>query len=141
MQCKRVYPNNICRAHTFFCADAYIIRNSTVARKLINWSNTETPQVADVFWHPYISNDALIAYAAYPNHIAMQDRSKFGSDVLQSGPIKVVNLQNPLSKILQASNNSSAVEIMAIDRFASDAIKMIMALNNYLEEKQTVNNA
>ncbi|CAF3720580.1 unnamed protein product, partial [Rotaria sp. Silwood1] len=39
------------------------------------------------------------------------------------------------------SNNSSAVEIMAIDRFASDAIKMIMALNNYLEEKQTVNNA
>ncbi|CAF3859303.1 unnamed protein product [Rotaria sp. Silwood1] len=102
MQCKRVYPNNICRAHTFFCADAYIIRNSTVARKLINWSNTETPQVADVFWHPYISNDALIAYAAYPNHIAMQDRSKFGSDVLQSGPIKVVNLQNPLSKILQA---------------------------------------
>ncbi|CAF0796633.1 unnamed protein product [Rotaria sordida] len=102
MKCKRVYPNNICRAHTFYCAAAYVVRNSTVARKLINWSNTQTPQVADLFWRPYISNDALIAYAAYPNHIAMQDRSRFGSDILQSGPINVVNLRNSLSKILQA---------------------------------------
>ncbi|CAF3464561.1 unnamed protein product, partial [Rotaria sp. Silwood2] len=39
------------------------------------------------------------------------------------------------------SNNSSPVEIMAIDTFASDAIKMIMVPNSHLDEKQTVNNA
>ncbi|CAF1121081.1 unnamed protein product [Rotaria sp. Silwood1] len=101
MQCKRVHPN-ICKALFFYCAFAYMVRNSTVAKKLINWSNTEIGQVADAFWLPYIGNGSLIVYAADPHHIAMQDRQQFGSDIPASGPISVVKLRNPISKILKA---------------------------------------
>jgi len=95
MECKQVYKNNICRAKNFYCTFAYIIRNSAAARKLINWSNTETPQVADIFWLQYIRNGSLVVYGAYPNLIAIQDRRRFGSDI-PSGPISVMKLQNSL---------------------------------------------
>jgi GR25 family glycosyltransferase involved in LPS biosynthesis len=100
MKCKQVYENNICRATFFYCTFAYIIRNSTVAGKLINWSNTETAQVADVYWLNYIKNDSLVVYGAYPNPIAIQDRDKFGSDI-PSGPLTAMKLQNPLSKMIK----------------------------------------
>ena len=101
MECKEVYQNNICRAHIFYCAVAYVIRNSTVARKLINWSNTKNPQVADIYWRKYIRNGSLIVYAAYPNHIVIQNRKQFGSDIEGGGYIPPIKLRNPLSKIVK----------------------------------------
>jgi GR25 family glycosyltransferase involved in LPS biosynthesis len=100
MSCKKVYENNICRAHLFTCTFAYVIRNSTVAKKLIKWSNTERTQVADLYWQEYIVKDLLVAYAAYPNHIIIQDRVNFGTDIT-SGPLTAMKLQNPLSKMIQ----------------------------------------
>ncbi|CAF3583438.1 unnamed protein product, partial [Rotaria sp. Silwood1] len=102
MWCKHVYSNNICRAHTFFCAFAYVVRNSTVVEKLISWSNTKNPQVADVFWRGHISGGSLIAYAVHPQHIVIQDRAKFGTNIPESGPINPERLRNPLSKLLRA---------------------------------------
>jgi GR25 family glycosyltransferase involved in LPS biosynthesis len=95
MDCKQVYENNFCRAKHFYCTFAYIIRNSAVAEKLINWSNTEKAQVADLFWFHYIRNGSLVVYGAYPKLIAIQDRRKFGSDI-PSGSISVMKLQNSL---------------------------------------------
>ncbi|CAF4665118.1 unnamed protein product, partial [Rotaria sp. Silwood2] len=83
----------------------------------------------------YTKNNEVI----FSTHFIQNGSYKFLANVDKKSYTSSFDLNVHLNP--QQSNNSSPVEIMAMDTFASDAMKMIMALNNYLEEKQTVNNA
>jgi GR25 family glycosyltransferase involved in LPS biosynthesis len=98
--CKQVYANNICRVNGFYCIHAYVIRNSTVAKKLISWSNTKTAQVADIYWLQHVEKGSLVVYGAYPSLLVTQDRDKFGK-LPESGNIPAMKLRNSLSKMIQ----------------------------------------
>ena len=57
---------NVYRAHYFVSAAGYIVRNSTVAKKMIEKGNTDTQEIADRYWNEMIHKGSLSFYAIYP---------------------------------------------------------------------------
>lgn len=98
IQCSKTY-GTVCRVWQLFCLHAYVIRNSIVASKLIQWSNTAHTQIADHVWLDYIKRGLLIMYASYPNHIVVQSRQIYGTNI-GVGPIPEVPLRNSLRRLL-----------------------------------------
>jgi hypothetical protein len=90
-----------CKTLQFSCAHAYVIRNSTVASKLIRWSNTVESQVSDSVWINPVERGELIVYASYPRHLVVQVRKTYGSNI-GVGPIPEVLLKKSLRKLLNS---------------------------------------
>jgi GR25 family glycosyltransferase involved in LPS biosynthesis len=86
----------VCSTAYFWCTHGYILRNSAVARKLIQYSNVpyaHSPdysfiQKADNYWLPLFENGTIKAYGVLPQPLIFQDRKTYGSDIADSGKIK-----------------------------------------------------
>jgi GR25 family glycosyltransferase involved in LPS biosynthesis len=86
----------VCATYFFWCTHGYILRNSAVARKLIQYSNlpyAHSPdysfiQKADNYWLPLFENGTIKAYGVLPQPLIFQDRKTYGSDIADSGKIK-----------------------------------------------------
>jgi GR25 family glycosyltransferase involved in LPS biosynthesis len=86
----------VCSTAYFWCTHGYILRNSAVARKLIQYSNlpyAHSPdysfiQKADNYWLPLFENGTIKAYGVLPQPLIFQDRKTYGSDIADSGKIK-----------------------------------------------------
>jgi len=51
-----------CRAHKSLCGHAYILRDATVAQKLIEVGNTEIAQISDHIWVNLVANGSMATY-------------------------------------------------------------------------------
>ena len=98
LKCTQTHAT-FCKVGHFYCTHAYIIRNSTVASKLIDWSNTVNTHTPEHVWINQLKRGSLIVYASYPKQIIVQDAKSFGSDV-NIGWIPEVPLKRSLKKLL-----------------------------------------
>ena len=83
-----------CRSHHFYATHAYLVRNATVAQKLLSYSNTPAPQIADHYWLPHFRED-LAAYILFPRTIADQNQLVFRSE-LRGFQQQVPALEDPI---------------------------------------------
>ncbi len=72
--------DEIYKVYSLKSAAAYVVRNSSVARKLIKRSNDDTFAVADDFWNELFPTGEIVAYVVYP-HLQCQYWKKFISDI------------------------------------------------------------
>jgi len=72
-----------CLATSFLNTDGYVIRNAEVARKLIAYSNMQSPQTADTYWHPLFRSKRLKAYIVRPR-VTHQLKWTYSSDIEHS---------------------------------------------------------
>lgn len=79
-QSNGVSSNVPCRSHHFYATHAYLIRNAAVAERLLSYSNTPEPQIADHYWLPHFRED-LAAYILFPRTIADQNQLVFRSEL------------------------------------------------------------
>lgn len=71
----------LCRGSMILDTHAYIVRNASVAEKLIQYANRDSPQVADIYWIP-LFKDILHIYLLRPTEVIRQNkelRSDIGS--------------------------------------------------------------
>lgn len=69
----------LCRGSMLLDAHAYILRNASVAKKLIEYSNKDSPQVADIYWIA-LFKDVLKIYLLRPYEVIRQNKH-FGTDI------------------------------------------------------------
>ena len=69
----------LCRGSMLLDAHAYIVRNASVARKLIFYANKVSPQTADIYWIP-LFKDILHIYLIRPYEVIRQNKN-FGTDI------------------------------------------------------------
>ena len=98
LKCTQTHAT-FCKVGYFLCTHAYIIRNSTVASRIIGWSNTVHTQIADYVWLTHLKRGSLVVYASYPTQIVVQDGKSFGSDV-KMGRVPQVSVQRSLKELL-----------------------------------------
>jgi GR25 family glycosyltransferase involved in LPS biosynthesis len=61
--CITKIANFFCKIKKFYTAHAYVLRNSTVAKKLADRSNTDTVDGADNIWNPMMEEGKLNGYS------------------------------------------------------------------------------
>jgi len=93
-QSSGISPDVPCRSHHFYATHAYLVRNATVAQRLLSYSNTPEPQIADHYWLPHFRED-LAAYILFPRTIADQNQLVFRSE-LRGFQQQVPALQDPI---------------------------------------------
>jgi hypothetical protein len=87
---------NICKIETAYCLHGYIIRNTSVVKKLIQLLNRTSACVIDNVINHEIVRGTLKAYLYNPRQLIQQYRSLFSSDILNSLPIQISPMINPL---------------------------------------------
>ena len=87
--CIPVVADRLCRQIIhMWGTHAYILRNSSVARKLVRWSNREWPVAADHIYLKHLKNGDLYLYQVYPKLLAIQDRKYMSSDIVTQSRIR-----------------------------------------------------
>lgn len=122
----------LCRGSMLLDAHAYIIRNASVAEKLIHYSNQQSPQVADIYWIP-LFKDTLKIYLLRPAEVFRQNKA-FGTDLQIPAADKPENLPTS-SPATHATNSSSTSTLAAL----GDLSKMehLVALQRILSSMES----
>ena len=77
--CLYTISPHLCRGSMLLDTHAYIVRNASVAEKLIFYSNQDSPQVADIYWIK-LFKDILKIFLLRPREVIRQNH-KFESDL------------------------------------------------------------
>lgn len=91
--CVEQVSSFVCRTDHSMGGQGYILRNAAAAQKLIEWSNTNEFQIADMYWLSHMEEGELQAYIITPRSIIEQDRERFGSDIPFSASIPMPNVR------------------------------------------------
>lgn len=91
--CSKVVSRFACQASRIIGGQGYIVRDSKAAAKLVDMSNTENFQIADLLWLDAMDRGDLHAFMILPSSIIQQDRDSFGSDIPSSPGIPPPNLR------------------------------------------------
>ena len=85
----REHTHEWCRVNRVLCGDGYMLRNATVAQKMVDAANTEHVQISDWIWKDIVRT-SLRTYALFPRQpLIQQDKKGFGSDAVWYPPLKL----------------------------------------------------
>jgi len=108
-----------CRSHHFYATHAYLIRNAAVARRLLSYSNTPEPQIADHYWLPHFRTD-LAAYILFPRTIVDQNQLVFRSE-LRGFQQQVPAIEDPIDA--DWGSGTSSDEMVSVEgQFAQNML-------------------
>ena len=77
--CYHYVSPYLCRGSMLLNTHGYIVRNASVAEKLIHYANRDSPQVADIYWIS-LFKDILHIYLLRPTEVVRQN-ADFGTDI------------------------------------------------------------
>jgi GR25 family glycosyltransferase involved in LPS biosynthesis len=119
--------SKVCELRDTMANFAYIIKNSSVAMKIIEFSNTPYKQIAGLFWNSYHGKELNSVIVKRP--IIQQDPRTFKSDIrLQFPPLKIF-VKNPIMNLTLEETELGEIFVINSDKRPDRFYKMRIELN------------